>query len=147
MSERSAAALHWLVLILALWVLTRLLPATGARRKTLTATRRPMNRADVHDQVRLVVRIPAQRRSPYSTDREPLDGSESRLSRPYLPALPDSVPEADTTPRTARVRPYWTVQERAMRWRRQRMPVPAAYFRLGLDTQNIHTVPAGGGVR
>ncbi|MGW3654058.1 hypothetical protein [Streptomyces sp. NPDC000878] len=149
MAERSATALHWALAALALWALARLLPATGTRRKTPTTMRTVMTSKNAQDPVHLVVRVPAQRRSPYSTDRAPLDGSASRLSRPYLPALTESlVPETVTAPRTARVRPYWTARERVLKWGRRHVMVPAAYFHLDIDSLGIHTsVPAGGGAR
>ncbi|NEC84779.1 hypothetical protein [Streptomyces sp. SID12501] len=80
------------------------------------------------------------RRSPYSTDRAPLDGSASRLSRPYLPALTDAVPGAAAVgaPRTARVRPYWAARERAVRLRRRAITVLAVDFGIDVDTRDIH---------
>lgn len=148
MAERSAAALHWALAALVLWAFARLLPATGTRRKTPTAMRTVMTSKNAQDPVHLVVRVPARRRSPYSADRAPLDGSASRLSRPYLPALSEClVPEAVTAPRTARVRPYWTARERVLTWGRRRVAVPAAHFRLDVDSLGIHSIPAGGGVR
>ncbi|MEH0422710.1 hypothetical protein [Streptomyces sp. B21-083] len=146
MAERSAAALHWLLAPLALWGLTRLFPPTGIRRRASTAIRAVETNKDTRDHVCLVVRVPAQRRSPYSTDHAPLDGSASRLSRPYLPDLADQVAEV-TALRTARVRPYWTAGEHVLRWRRRRVLVPAAHLRLDLDTPDIQPVLAGGGVR
>ncbi len=149
MAERSAAALHWAVVTLVLWGLTRLIPPTGTRRKTPTATRTVVTRKNPRDPVDRAVCVPAVRRSPYSTDRAPLDGSASRLSRPYLPALTECLaPEAVTAPGAARVRPYWTARERVLRWRRRRVLVLAAHFRLDLDGRDIHTtVPAVSGVR
>ncbi|MGW0822184.1 hypothetical protein [Streptomyces sp. NPDC002845] len=147
MAERSAAALHWLVLVLVLWVLTRVFPATGTHRKAPMTIRKPLTRADVNDHVRLVARVPVPRRSPYSTDRAPLDGSASRLSRPCLPALDDMVPEALVSPRTTRVRPYLTAREGVTRWGRRTALVLAADFGLDLDTRNIHAALVGGAVR
>lgn len=86
MSERSALALHGLLLVLAIRALTRLLPAADARRKTSSTTPTSVNGTDIHDHALLVTRVPAQRRSPYNCDRAPLDGSASPPSRPYLPA-------------------------------------------------------------
>ncbi len=145
MAERSAAALHWLVVTLVLWGLARLFPPTGARRKAPTAMGNVVTSANVRDHACQAVGVPAQRRSPYSTDHAPLDGSTSPLSRPYLPAVVAYAPE----PRAARVRPYSTSRERVLKWRRRRVLVLAAHFRLDLDTRNIHTIPApvGGGVR
>ncbi|WP_327696551.1 hypothetical protein [Streptomyces sp. NBC_00459] len=149
MAERSATALHWLLVTLVLWGLTRLLPATGTRRKTPTATRIAVTSTDAMDHARpTAARVPAQRPSPYSTDQGALDGSASRLSRPYLPALTGCwAPEAAKSPRTTHVRPCWTARERALRWRRRRVLVLAAHFRLDLDRRNIHAVPVGGDVR
>ncbi|WP_371661571.1 hypothetical protein [Streptomyces sp. NBC_00280] len=149
MAERSATALHWLLVTLVLWGLTRLLPATGTRRKPRAATRTAVTSTDAKDHARpTAARVPAQRQSPYSTDRGALDGSASRLSRPYLPGLAGCwAPEAAKSPSTARVRPCWTARERALRWRRRRVLVLAAHFRLDLDRRNIHAVPVGGGVR
>ncbi|MFI1357323.1 hypothetical protein ACH4TV_27620 [Streptomyces sp. NPDC020898] len=146
MAERSAAALHWLVVPLAVWGLTRLFPPTGTRRKVPTAIRTVVTCKEVKDDVRLVARVPAQRRSPYSTDRGALDGSASRLSRPYLPAL-DMAPEVPVSPRTARVRPYWTARERVVHYSRRTSLVLAADFGLDLDTRNIHAVLNGVGCR
>ncbi|WP_330289635.1 hypothetical protein [Streptomyces sp. NBC_00576] len=83
------------------------------------------------------------RRSPYSTDQGPLDGSASRLSRPYLPAaLADSPPETDavTTTRTAtvHVRPNCAARERAVRLRRRAITVLAVDFGIDADTRDIH---------
>lgn len=47
----------------------------------------------------------------------------------------------------SRVRPYWTARERALRWKRRRILVMAAHFRLDLDTRDIHAVPVVSGVR
>ncbi|MDX3380691.1 hypothetical protein PV682_04415 [Streptomyces niveiscabiei] len=47
----------------------------------------------------------------------------------------------------SRVRPYWTARERARQWKRRRVLVMAAHFRLDLNTRNIHAVPAGSEVR
>lgn len=148
MRERSAAVLIGVLLPLLCWVL----PATGKRRQETPEPNRTLvtskNAArDTQDHAHPATRVPAQRRSPYSTDRGALDGSASRLSRPYLPALDDQAPEAVAVPRTARVRPYWTARERVLRWRRRRVLVLAAHFRLDLDTRNIHTIPVAGGVR
>ncbi|UIX32988.1 hypothetical protein [Streptomyces sp. GQFP] len=149
MAERSATSLHWLLVTLFLWGLTRLLPATGTRRKTPTATRTAVTSRNAKDHAPPAAQVPAQRRSPYSTDRGALDGSASRLSRPYLPALTGcwAPEEAAKSPRTARVRPCWTARERALRWKRRRVLVLAAHFRLDLDRRDIYAVPAGSGVR
>ncbi|WP_405818906.1 hypothetical protein OG241_27715 [Streptomyces sp. NBC_01390] len=95
MAERSAAALHWVVVTLVLWGLASLVPPTGTRRKPPPPTHTVAAGKVPRDHVHRTVRVPAARRSPYSTDRGPLDGSASRLARPYLPALADSVPAAD----------------------------------------------------
>ncbi|WP_405772294.1 hypothetical protein [Streptomyces sp. NBC_01538] len=95
MAERSAAALHWVVVTLFLWVFTRLIPPTGTRRKTRAPRRADATSKQSGVPAESVLRMAAARRSPYSTDRAPLDGSASRLSRPYLPALVDSVPEVE----------------------------------------------------
>ena len=156
MAERSAAALHWVLVTLALWGLTRLLPATGTRRRTPTATltvvttsKNANARDHAHPVAPAAARVPVQRRSPYSTDRGVLDGATSRLSRPYLPALAGCwAPEVAESHRTARVRPYWTARERALRWKRRHVLVLAAHFRLDLDRRDIHArVPAVGGAR
>jgi hypothetical protein len=150
MAERSAAALHWALVTLFLWGLTRLLPATGTRRKTPTAILAVPTSTNAKDHAQPTApaaKVPVQHRSPYSTDRGVLDGSASRLSRPYLPALAGCwAPEAAKSPPTTHVRPYWTTRERALRWRRRRVLVLAAHFRLDLDRRNIHTA-VGGGVR
>jgi hypothetical protein len=147
MAERSAAALRWLLAPLILWGATRLLPPTGTRRKTSTAIRTVLTSKNARDHVSLTARVPAQRRSPYSTDHAPLNGSASPLSRPYLPDLVEYAPDAITALRAARVRPYRTAHERMTRWYRRRVLVLAAHFRLDIDTRNIHTVLTGGGVR
>jgi hypothetical protein len=148
MAERSAAALHWALVSLVLWGLTRLLPATGTRRMTPPAIRTVATSTKANDHTHLAAQVPLRHRSPYSTDRGTLDGSASRLSRPYLPALSECLAtEEATAPRTARVQPYWTARERALRWRRRRLLVLAAHFRLDLDSRNIHTALAGDGVR
>lgn len=97
MAERSRTALHWALVALALWALVRLLPATGARRKSREAMRTIVTSENVKDHVHLFVQVPPPRRSPYSTDRAPLDGSASRLSRPYLPALDECQPPGTVT--------------------------------------------------
>ncbi|NEC86647.1 hypothetical protein [Streptomyces sp. SID12501] len=147
MAERSAAALRWLLAPLVLWGITRLLPPTGTHRMAPTAIRTFMTSKNSRDHVSLPARVPAQRRSPYSTDQALLDGSASPLSRPYLPELVEYAPEAVTTLRTAPVRPYWTAREPMARWRRRRVLVLAAHFPLDLDTRNIRTAPAVGDVR
>ncbi|MFI1359232.1 hypothetical protein ACH4TV_37525 [Streptomyces sp. NPDC020898] len=143
MAERSAAALHWLVVPLAIWGLTRLFPPTGTRRKVSTAIRTAVTCKDIEDHVHLVARVPVQRRSPYSTDRGALDGSASRLSRPYLPALADMAPKEPLSPRTVSVRPYWTGWERVAQFGRRTASVLAADFGLDVDTRNIHAVLDG----
>lgn len=109
MAERSAAALHWALAALALWSLARLLPATGSRRKVPMTIRTvaTTTKGNVEGYPILTARVLSPRRSPYSTDRAPLDGSASRLSRPYLPALTESLASGTATAlRAARVRPY-----------------------------------------
>ncbi|WP_371660994.1 hypothetical protein [Streptomyces sp. NBC_00280] len=139
MAERSAAALHWLVVTLVLWGLTRLIPPTGTRRKPPTTAPVVISKS-AGDLVDPAVRVPAVCRSPYSTDRAPLDGAASRLSRPYLPSVMDAVPEMRTVvaPRTARVRPYWGARERTVRLRRRTVAVLAVDFDVDIDTQDIH---------
>ncbi|MFF3378512.1 hypothetical protein ACFYXF_36850 [Streptomyces sp. NPDC002680] len=102
MAERSAAALHWVGVTLVLWGLTRLIPPTGIRRKTPTTAPTVMTSANAGDLAGSAVRVPAARRSPYSADRAPLDGSASRLSRPYLPAVTDLVVHAEPSTAGAR---------------------------------------------
>lgn len=146
MAERSSAALHWALVALALRGLARLLPATGTRRRLPMTIRTVAAGKNAGAYPILAERVPSPRRSPYSTDRAPLDGSASRLSRPYLPALSECL--APETVTAARVRPYWTARERVSRWRRRRVLVLSAHFRLDLDSLNIHThVPAEGGIR
>ena len=147
MAERSAAALHWLGLVLVLRVLVRLFPPTGTRRRVPTAIRTVVTCENVKDHPHLVARVPAQRRSPYSSDRGMLDGSASRLSRPYLPALADMAPKVPLTPCTARVRPNCTARERVAQYGRRTALVLAADFGLDLDTRNIHAVLNGVGSR
>ncbi|MFI1359530.1 hypothetical protein ACH4TV_39035 [Streptomyces sp. NPDC020898] len=144
MAERSAAALHWLRSVLVLRVLVRLFPPTGTRRKVSTANRTVVTCENVEGHACLVGRVPVQRRSPYSADRGALDGSASRLSRPYLPALADMAP---MSPRTARVRPYWTARERVAQYGRRTALVLAADFGLDLDIRDIHAVLDGVGSR
>lgn len=132
MAERSAAALHWFVVPLAVWGLTRLFPPTGTRRKVPTAIRTVVTCKEVKDDAHLVARVPVQRRSPYSADRGVLDGSASRLSRPYLPALADMTSEVPSSPRTA--------GECVVQFGRRTALVLAADFGLDLDTRNIHAV-------
>ncbi|UIX33597.1 hypothetical protein [Streptomyces sp. GQFP] len=102
MAERSAAALHWVGVTLVLWGLTRLIPPTGTRRKTRAPMRAVANRRKSGIAAGSAVRVPAARRSPYSADRAPLDGSASRLSRPYLPAFTDLVVHAELSTAGAR---------------------------------------------
>ncbi len=87
--------------------------------------------------------------APVAVQRRPglLDGSASRLSRPYLPALADMAPEVPVSPRTARVRPYWTTRERVTQYGRRTSLVLAADFGLDLDTRDIHAVLNGVGSR
>ncbi|MFF3376418.1 hypothetical protein ACFYXF_26115 [Streptomyces sp. NPDC002680] len=61
-----------------------------------------MTSKNVKRPVRLVKRVPSRQRSPYSADRAPLDGSASRLSRPYLPAFADLVVHAELNTAGAR---------------------------------------------
>ncbi|MEU6226920.1 hypothetical protein [Streptomyces sp. NPDC047042] len=141
MAERSAAALHWVVVTLVLRVLTRLIPPTGTHRKPPVPMRTIVTRKDTGRPAGLAVRVPALRRSPYSTDHGPLDGSASRLSRPYLPnTLSDPPPETNAVPtaRTSRVRPYWAARERAVRLRRRAVTVLAVDFGIDVDTRDIH---------
>jgi hypothetical protein len=152
MAERSAAALHWLVVTLVLWGLTRLIPPTGTRRKTPPPTHTVLTRKNPGDPGDRTVRVPAVRRSPYSTDQGPLDGSASRLSRPYLPAaLADPPPETDivTTARTAtvRLRPHWAARERAVRLRRRTVTVLAMDFGVDGGTRDSHAELSGARVR
>jgi len=144
MAERSAAALHWVVVVLVLWGLTRLLPPTGTRRKPPASMRTVVTSKNAGDPAGSAVRVPAARRSPYSTDRAPLDGSASRLSRPYLPSL-DRVPETRTVmaSRTARVRPYSATRERAVRRRRRAVTMLAADFAIDVDNRDIHAELGG----
>ncbi|WP_330288962.1 hypothetical protein [Streptomyces sp. NBC_00576] len=103
-----------------------------------------MTSEDVKDQRRLVAHLVTPR-SPYSTDRAPLDGASSALSRPYLPEHLDVRPsEVAAVPRTASVRPHWTARERAVRLRRRAVAVLAADFRISFDTRDIHSVLDGG---
>ncbi|MDX3457764.1 hypothetical protein PV396_38430 [Streptomyces sp. ME02-8801-2C] len=88
-------------------------------------------------------RVPCRRRSPYSTDRAPLDGSASRLVRPYLPDVMDRAPEMAASLSTARVRPYRAARERAVRLRRRTVAVLAADFGIDADTRDIHAVLSG----
>ncbi len=145
MAERSAAALHWAVVTLVLWGLTRLIPPTGTRRKPPTKMPTVVTSTNAGDPAGPAVRVPAVRRSPYSTDRAPLDGSASWLSRPYLPALMDPAPETKTVaaPRTARVRPYGEARARAVRLRRRAVTVLAADFGINVDTRDIHAELSG----
>lgn len=83
-------------------------------------------------------------RSPYSTDRAPLDGASSALSRPYLPDHLDVRPsEVAAVACAASVRPHWTARERAVRLRRRAVAVLAADFRISFDTRDIHSVLDG----
>jgi len=139
MAERSAAALHRLVMTLVLWGLTRLFPPSGTRRKVSTAIRTVVTCENMNDHARLVARVPARRRSPYSVDRAPLDGYASRMSRPYLPAGVDVAPTMPLSPRTAR--------EKAAQFGRRTALVLAADFGVDLDTRDIHAVLDGVRVR
>jgi hypothetical protein len=124
MAERSAPAVHWVLVTLMLWILARVLPTTGARRNTPAAAfRKPLPGKGVGGPVRL----PAPRVSPYSTDHAPLDGAASRLVRPYVT----------------------TARETAARQLRRTILVLAADFGIDLDTRDIHTAPAAvwGGMR
>jgi hypothetical protein len=137
MAERSAAALHWLVVTLVLWGLTRLIPPTGNRRKPPTTAPTIVTSKNTRGLVDPAVWVPAARRSPYSADQGLLDGSASRLSRPYLPSLMYAVPQTRTViaPRTTRVRPNWAARERAVRLRRRTVTALAMDFG---DTRDIH---------
>ncbi|KOV60354.1 hypothetical protein ADL01_33360 [Streptomyces sp. NRRL WC-3618] len=144
MRERGAVVLIGLLQPLVCWFL----PASGRRRKTASELiRNAVNSENVKDQMHLVERLPVQRRSPYSTDRAPLDGCASRLSRPYLPHLIYQPPELTVAPRAARVRPYWTARERVTRWSRRAVMVAAADFHISLDIRDIHSVLDGVGSR
>jgi hypothetical protein len=135
MRERSAVVLVGLLLPLLCWVL----PATGRRRKAASESiRNVMTSKNVKHQRQLAERVPCRRRSPYSTDRAPLDGSASRLARPYLPDLMDLAPATAASPRTTRVRPYRAARERAVRLRRRTVAVLAADFGIDADTRDIH---------
>ncbi|MGW1713143.1 hypothetical protein [Streptomyces sp. NPDC002156] len=92
------------------------------------------------EQDRLVARLVTPR-SPYSTDRAPLDGASSALSRPYLPE--HIYVRSSAVHRTASVRPHWTARERAVRLRRRAVAVLAADFRISFDTRDIHSVLDG----
>ncbi len=87
--------------------------------------------------------VPLRQRSPYSADTALLDGSASRLSRPYLPHLVDQATELTVASHAARVRPYWTARERLTRWSRRAVMVLAADFRVSLDIRDIHSVLDG----
>ena len=123
MAERSAAALHWLAVSLVLWGLTRLIPPTGNRRKPPTTAPTIVTSKNTRGLAGPAVRVPPVRRSPYSTDRAPLDGSASRLSRPYLPAHMDAPPTAG-------------------RLRRRAITMPAVDFGIDVDTRDIHAEPS-----
>jgi len=140
MAERSAAALHWLVVTLVLWGLTRLIPPTGNRRKAPAPVSTVVTSKNTRDLAGPAVRVPPVPRSPYSADRGPLDGSASCLSRPYLPSLADSVPEAKAVMarRTVRVRPNRAARERAVRLRRRTVALLAVDFGIDVDTRDIH---------
>ncbi|MEU6226182.1 hypothetical protein [Streptomyces sp. NPDC047042] len=139
MRERSAVVLVGLLLPLLCWVL----PATGRRRKTATESiRNVMTGKNVKQHGHRADWVPCRRRSPYSTDRAPLDGSASPLVRPYLPDLMDLAPET-ASPRTARVRPYSSARERAVRLRRRTVAVLAADFGIDADTRDIHALLSG----
>ncbi|WP_330291348.1 hypothetical protein [Streptomyces sp. NBC_00576] len=143
MAERSAAALHWLLVPLVLWGLTRLFPPTGTRRKAPTAVRTVVTGKNTENHAHLAARVPAQHRSPYSTDHAPLDGAASRLSRPYLPTVVDMMSGVAVVPCAARVRPYLTARERVARWSRRTALVLASDFGVDLDTRDIHSVLDG----
>ncbi|WP_405820895.1 hypothetical protein OG241_34275 [Streptomyces sp. NBC_01390] len=142
MAERSAAALHWVVVTLVLWGITCLIPPTGTRRKATPSTRMVVTSETPRGHADRRVRVQAVRRSPYSTDQGPLDGSASRLSRPYLPALADSVPELESEAvaarRTARVRRNGAARARAVRLRRREVAVLAADFGFHFGIRDIH---------
>ncbi|KPI08918.1 hypothetical protein OK074_3442 [Actinobacteria bacterium OK074] len=124
MPERSAPAVHWVLVTLMLWILAHALPATGARRrKPSTAWRTPGQRTGVDGPVQAPA-APKPPSSPYSTDHAPLDATASRLVRPYVCA-----------------------RETAARRRRRTALVLAADFGLDLDTRDIHAATAGGGIR
>ncbi|MDW4907652.1 hypothetical protein RB628_20440 [Streptomyces sp. ADMS] len=139
MAERSAAALPWVVVTLILWGLARLLPPTGTHRKASASMRAFVTSKNTGEPACSAVQVPGARRSPYSIDRAPLDGSASPLSRPYLPCL-DRVPERQTVmaSRTARVRPHWAARERVVRWRRRAVTVSAVGLGIDVDTRDIH---------
>jgi len=145
MAERSAAALHWLVVTLVLWGLTRLIPPTGNRRKPPTTAPTVMTSKNPRDLADRTVRVPAPRRSPYSADQGPLDGSASRLSRPYLPALMDAAPETRTVTalRTTHVRPNRAARERAVRLRRRTITALTKNFGIDLANRDTHAALSG----
>lgn len=146
MRERSAVVLIGLLLPLVCWFL----PATGRRRKAVSESiRNAMKSENVKDQMHLVERLPVQRRSPYSADRGPLDGSASCLARPYLPSLMDAIPETATVtaPRATRVRPNRAARERAVRLRRRAIAVLAVDFGIDVDTRDIHAELSAVGAR
>lgn len=142
--NRIAATLHRALCPVVLLILCLALPATGTRRKaTPEPDRTIVTRGSVPDPGRPVARLVTPR-SPYSTDRALLDGASSALSRPYLPDHLDvPPPETAVAPRTARVRPYWTARERAVRLRRRAVTVLAADFRVSFDIRDIHSVLDG----
>ncbi len=94
MAERSAAAPHWVVVILVLRGLTRLIPPTGIGRRRPPPTHTALIREDPTDLADWTVPVPAARWQPYSTGQGPLDGSASQLSRPYLCSLAYPAPRA-----------------------------------------------------
>ncbi|NEC88947.1 hypothetical protein [Streptomyces sp. SID12501] len=102
-----------------------------------------MTSRNVRERGHLVARLVIPR-SPYSTDRAPLDGAVSALSRPYLPehlyVRPSEVAAAACA---VSVRPHWTARERAVRLRRRAVAVLAADFRISFDTRDIHSVLDG----
>lgn len=142
--NRIAVALHRALCPVALLVLCLALPGTGRRRKAAREPRRTIvTSGNVKDQSHLVAHLVTPR-SPYSTDRAPLDGAASPLSRPYLPEHLDVRPsEVAAVSRTASVRPHWAARERAVRLRRRAVAVLAADFRISLDTCDIHSVLDG----
>lgn len=141
MRNRIAAALHRALCPVALLLLCLALPATGRRRKATPQPRRTvMSSGKVKEQGHLVARLVTPR-SPYSTDRAPLDGASSALSRPYLPE--HIYVRSSVVPRAASVRPHWTARERAVRLRRRAVAVLAADFRISFDTRDIHSVLDG----
>jgi hypothetical protein len=140
-----ARALGWALRPALLWLLIRVLPASGRHRRPQRPKRRattpctPPTRGNAPKTTRPAPRIPAQR-SPYSRDLVtllPVDGLP--LARPYLPPLSPAPRRAEATarPPALRVHPYWIARERAAQRRRRRV-LWLATVGVDLDTRNIH---------